>query len=531
MNQTEDPTISLDGEPAAAPRAGGDGARTVEAGPGGLAAAAGLKTIAADDTSGDAKPQASDTADGGDADGAKAALDALLAEVASYRAHSNVAAFRASAESEAQVLGLTFRERDADAAPWEMFARALTEKISGVRPLPGIQLVTSPVAAAWNDPQTGKYQAWRVLGDTMPSWGYAYRGTQQQVSAGYYAFITNLDIPLPDSADRARAEAARREYTTAVDALQNAQGDVGPHWDTFNKKQSSLPAPRRLTFDQWYARFDGQKIASLLNQTRLAGQAYQTWLVRAYKGYAFVADLVQNFDNPAFQLSAESTDGLMGFYRTYGITPDLGAWIEASKKLAADKAPPGIAFSFDRNSGRLSSSETSWGGKTSWFGGWWSFGAGAGGTRSTLDTSHEHFRMRFEAVSWETFRITPGQWFNGTAVKALKDGPWVPDGPVAKGLLKFWGPDGIFGLMPSEAVAVFRPTVSVTVAKDEYHSVKSEFFAKGGFSIGPFGFGASYRRRTEDVSWDDSSNTITATDSSDTPQIVAVVSTVLPNFE
>jgi hypothetical protein len=53
--------------------------------------------------------------------------------------------------------------------------------------------------------------------------------------------------------------------------------------------------------------------------------------------------------------------------------------------------------------------------------------------------------------------------------------------------------------------------------------------AGGGFSIGPFGFGGSYQRTTIDVKFDDSNNTITATDLSETPQIMGVMSNVLPN--
>ena len=116
-------------------------------------------------------------------------------------------------------------------------------------------------------------------------------------------------------------------------------------------------------------------------------------------------------------------------------------------------------------------------------------------------------------------------------MQAFKDGPWTPGGPVASGAMKLWGPEGTFNLMPAQVVVAYQPKVVVSLSSSDYSRVVEQTRAGGGFSIGPFGFGASYGKRTEDITFDNASNTITAVDSTDVPQVIAVVSSILPTFE
>jgi hypothetical protein len=454
-----------------------------------------------------------------------------LTELTQFRNQASLHALASQRQSETVVLGLSQRDLNTMASPWEMFSQQLSQQIQGLDQFKGLQLISTPLSANWNDSTYGNWRAWRLIADTMPAWGATYSPTGMQFTTGYYTFITNLDIPLPDDQDRKNAESARKDYMSTIDDLNRAMGDLGPHWKAFDDKQSTLPPNRRLSFDEWYKRFDGQKISSLNDRVTLAAQKYTSWLVKAYRGFAFVADILTNYNNPAFQLSAQSPDSLMNFYRTYNITPDLGAWIEDSKKLVAAGAPPKMSFTLTKDSGQRHTENTVWGGSASWFGGFFGFGASAGGSRTAVDVTNQHFRMDFSARNLDLFTITPGQWFNGTAVKALKNGPFIADGPVARGTLKLFSPDGILNLEPVQLLVAFRPKVSCSISRDEFHEIKASFYASGGFSIGPFGFGASYSRSTDDVSFDDSTNSIVAQDSSDTPQIIAIVSKVLPDFQ
>jgi hypothetical protein len=454
-----------------------------------------------------------------------------VSELSSYKSIAEVSSLAAERQGEARVLDLTFRDLDQMSAPWEMFSQQLINQIQGASTFKGLQLVPTPLSADWNDPTYGNWRAWRLLADTIPAWGPTYSPTGMQFTTSYYTFITSLDIPLPDLNDQALAEQARSDYMSAVDVVSRAMAQIGPDWKAFDDRQGSIPPGRRLSFDEWYRRFDGQKIAALNDKVALAAQKYTSWLVKAYKGYAFVADILPNYENPAFQLAATSPDGLVTFYRTSSITPDLGAWITESKALVAANAAPKLGFELTKGSERRHTETTVWGGSASWFGGFFGFGGGAGGSRTSVDVTTSNFRMEFSARNVDIFTITPGQWFNGNAVKALQHGPFIANSPVANGLIKLFSPDGIFNLEPVELVVAYRPRVVCTVQQSEFQEVKASFYAHGGFSIGPFGFGASYNSSMDDVSFDSASNTITAENSSDTPQIIAVVSKVLPNFE
>lgn len=412
------------------------------------------------------------------------------------------------------------------AAPWEMFAKELDKQIRGTADWQGVQIVAMPLDASWNDPKYGKYRAWRLLGDSLPAWGPSYRATQAQVSTGYKIFIDNLDIKPPDPALRRQAEDALDKYNDKLAKMQRLQEKVGEHWLAFDLHQRPLPPNRQLTFDQWYARYDGATIAGAQGEVDLAGQKYASVMNQAGGGYGFVANILNDYNNPAFQAPAESPSGGSVFARQYDISPDLQAFIDLAK--AGGRRPLTIAL--DRNSGRQSLSQTAWSGGASYGLGFFSFGVNASGGSSTVDTSSQTFKMEFSAKNYDVFTILPAGWFNGTAVKALQNGPWLPGGPVADGVIKLWGPDGVLDLMVTQVIVAYQPKVVATVSASEYSEIKSHFSTSGGFSIGPFGFGGGYSRSNSDVHFDDASKSFTAEDKTDVPQILAVVCSVLPKM-
>ena len=455
--------------------------------------------------------------------------DAARAKVAELERSLEIAAHVAEIETENRILGFGPLDIAKGAAPWEMFAAAIRQQIQGAEQWQGLQIVGAPLSANWHDPKYGAYRAFRVVGDSKPVWGSTYGNSGLQISRGYYLFITNLDIPLTDPKEKAKAEDARKRYVAALDDLERVQVDVGPHWQRFDERQKPLPEIRRLTFDQWYQSFDGRKVAALLNSVQLASQDFTSFIVKAYKGYAFAANLLSDYDNPAFQQFATSdTDDLRLAYRTYRISPDLATWISESLKTANSGAPSALSFELTRTSDRYDYSKSVWGGSASWFG---FFGARASGSRIDIDTTHDAFRMKFECTAIETFTVNPGQWMNPEAIQVLQNGPFVSEGPLARGAVKLFGPDGVLNLLPTQLVVAFRPKVSATVTREEYHYAKSEFFASGGLSIGPFGFGASFGRTNVSVQFDSDTNTVTMQDVSDVPHVIAVVSRILPDFK
>lgn len=427
----------------------------------------------------------------------------------------------------AQLLGLNAAAIADISAPWEMFENQLDQQIRQGADWSGVQVVGIPINADWNDPVLGKWRQWALFGDSMSAWGPSYRQTQLLASQGYEVFIENIDIPLPNAQDKAKAEKARGDYLQQLKALEKAQSQVGDHWTDFDRRQSSLPPNRRIPFDQWYSQFDGQTIAGLQQKVNLAAQAYTHWLILAYGGYGWVANLLSDYNNPAYQGFAQNPSGTTLGYRMYDVSPDLDQFIQTSKSGVGHA----LSFSFQHDSMRQHLDQTSWSGGASYGYGFFSFGASASGGSLNIDTSNQNFLMTFSAKNVAVFTIRPHGWFNATAVKGFKNGPWVPNGPIANGTMHLWGADGIFNLMTAQVIVAYQPKVVARVSQSEYQYAESHFSASGGMSIGPFGFGGSYSRRNEDVHFDAASNTITAEDTSDVPQVIGVIVSVLPDFK
>jgi hypothetical protein len=427
-----------------------------------------------------------------------------------------------------KALKLTQKEITDLKSPWETFAAALVSQIQGAAEWKGIQIVTLPLDASWNDKKYGDYRAWRVIGDSLPTWGPSYRATSATVSGGYRVFLDNLNITPPNPDLAKKADKARKAYNDALDEVSRMQQKVGDDWADFDARQAPLPADRRLSFDEWYAQFDGARIAALQDKVNGAAQNYFSLVNQAGGGFGFAANLLIDYNNPAFQALATSPDGKKNFYRTYNVTPDLSDFIANAKSLAPG-APPRLTISFKHGSGQQHIEDTAWSGGASYGFGFFSFGVNASGGTHAVDTSASDFSMDFTARDFTVFTVTPGNWFNGTAVKALQNGPFLPNGPVASGLIPVWGPKGVLNLMVGQIVVAYKPKVKGTISQSDYSEVKTRFQSSGGFSIGPFGFGASYSRNTSDVHFDDATRTFTAEDTSDVPQIVAVVCAVLPD--
>jgi hypothetical protein len=160
-------------------------------------------------------------------------------------------------KQELQELNVTPKELEDSTAPWEMFAKSLRQLYNNDPAWTGMQVLGLPMAADWDDATLGKWRKWRVYGDTIPKWGSSYIPTGLQVTRGYEAFIENIAIPQPNPADQKAANKAQEKFNDENRKLQDLWNAVGPDWKIFDAKQQALPPERRMTFDDWFAKFDG----------------------------------------------------------------------------------------------------------------------------------------------------------------------------------------------------------------------------------------------------------------------------------
>jgi hypothetical protein len=442
----------------------------------------------------------------------------------------SVAAYQAQKDLELSLWNISAFEAENNNAAWEMFLGALRDKIGGDQAAKNVQLLPIPQDASWSNPSTGLFTALRVLADTIPQWSAEYRPTSLRITQGYSLFLRNLAIPLPNPEDQKAAEKAQKKFTKASEEYDNLNFEHFTKWVEFNTAQQQIPEDRRVPYETWFSKTYGPRLAQQNEIKNLLQQEFVHWINKAGGGYTLVAQAYEAFNNSAFEIQNVLTpSGAKAALKSYNITPDLGQFISDSQQIPADR-PPAFEFSINNTSYRYNFEESRWGARASYFGGFFG-GARGGGSRTSVDTSRTDFNLSFSCKNIQIFTITPGEWFNGTVVKAFRDGPWIEDGPVANGSARLWGAEGVLSLIPVQVVVVFRPKISVKLSQSEYSIVQSSFSAGGGFSIGPFGFGASYGRSSQAVTFDSNSNTVTAEDPTDSPQIAAILTTALPNFD
>jgi hypothetical protein len=144
----------------------------------------------------------------------------------------------------------------------------------------------------------------------------------------------------------------------------------------------------------------------------------------------------------------------------------------------------------------------------------------------TLNTQGSQFSISVKFTGLATVPINPGQWYDGGIVETYKN-------QLLASAPQFFGEGGSMGLLPTDLIIGFEPTITMQMENSDYSSYKSTFQAQttASVNIGPFSIGsASYSTYSdkESVSFDDESNTVVIGPVKSTlPLLLGVISTKL----
>jgi hypothetical protein len=423
-------------------------------------------------------------------------------------------------------LGRTEAQGQNDVSAWERFLTILSDFIRGGG-AQHVQFLSTYQGADWNDPTYGQYRVCRLIGDTIPEWGSGYKPrTGKSFGDEYGVFIQNLVLPLTDPSVIHQADSARTNWLASLDVLQAAQAAVGPHWQRFDQWQQSLPADRRLKFDIWYQRYDGQKIGALQQRADGLASTYQRFFNQAYGGYAFLADLITRFSSTTRVQALAPDSGVYEALYPYSVSPSLDDFIKTYT------ASPGTrSFRLDSSTSHYNSSQTTWGASASYA---FFVRVGASGSSTNIDYNSQDFSVQFSVDAMQAFNVVPGQWFSADVVQFFKAGDhFIPGGPIDIAFKNktLWGNENsVFALRTAQVVVALHPKVTVHLSNVDYHNATSSWNASAGIGIGPFSFGGSAGQTKVDIQKHDDTSTITAEDKSGVPQIIAVVTDILPDF-
>lgn len=417
------------------------------------------------------------------------------------------------------------------ADPWQLFANALTQKINGGAPLPGLELVTVPRPAQWNDRDYGRWRA-IFISDAIPRWEVAYSPTPYTVTDGYETFLESISLPLPNTADQKAADRAKKEYLASQKELQKATAEIAKEYTNFRRTQiaAGVGEDDVMPYRTWMTKFGNNELQPKQNDFDQRQATYLAYVQRAYGGDQTLFRALRNFNDASYQVEATSEDGLTLNYRTFIVTPGLDDFIKAGRARVANNDPPEWTFTLDKNSSKYDFSSSHYKTGASISVGFFSFGGNAESSTTSVNTSDNEFSLAFSAVGLQAFDIKAGRWFLPNAVKAYKDGPFVPSSLTGKPP-EFFGPNGQFNQMPSQIIVAFRPKVVLHLSAAEYQRLDTFFSGGGSVGVGPFSFGGSYNKSTTKIDKDAVNHTFTFEDKSDVPQIIAVVNSVLPDFK
>ncbi len=416
---------------------------------------------------------------------------------------------------------------------WQRYAGALRTTITGGETFSNLQIVTVPAEVHWDDPEFGPYYFHRDIADLMNATGGAYAKTDGSFSERYGIFLRDVQVPVVDEAALAASRTALMEASADEARHFDLEYNIQLEWQAFDDRQTaSLPPARWITMEQWYERFRRNRLIEASSEIVLAHYAkYFHYIQKAFGGGQAVAGMISNYLNASLldvslpRLGSTRPAGKRRIY-PYEISVDYPTWLADARAGRHQR----VSFTITHNTHAYDYSRTSIGGGIGIGLGF--FGIIAGGRRDTvqIDTSSSSFRLHFEA-DLQTFGITPGPWYSSSAFELFASGPFQAKSNMERlhnaGAL--FGPKGYLNFRPARAIVAYKPVITVSLSRTEYHYFRQVTSGAAAFCLGPFVIGGGgYYDVRESVRWDDQNFTLTLFNAPETPHLLAFDCDELP---
>jgi hypothetical protein len=153
----------------------------------------------------------------------------------------------------------------------------------------------------------------------------------------------------------------------------------------------------------------------------------------------------------------------------------------------------------------------------------WSVEASGSWQKLDIDQSDQSVEATIDMTA-TLILAPPGAWYDGGYMKTLagNDGsffpPWTPKG----GSSPVFGQNGLLQTMITGLVAVYQPSVTITMSASTYNRAFQQFEASTGVRIGPFTFGGSGGHEANAVKKAASNGAFTAQSTATYPFILGV---------
>jgi hypothetical protein len=373
---------------------------------------------------------------------------------------------------------------------------------------------------AWDSP-AGQEDLWDT-GDRIAPLTLLYSKGNGRVSLSWEKFIYAIDLGERGANAKNKSTKIDRNREAAgqtwIDAVKK-RNDLEVSWvKGYDKSQEGKPKKFWTPWYTWYNENAGPSLAVANKKVADALADYQQYLVPGDADDAAISDCLRVL--AAGKLSpGEDPSRLTERRAPYALTGDVGTFIANGK---ANKSSDKWAFtwSIDHDTTTDHRETSNLGGGASLFG---FIKLGGGGNHESINTTHKQFTLAVRFRNLEKMEIKPaGGWFNSGLLDQYENGPFKPGHTKDE----FFGPQGKLNHRPIEVILAFQPEVEGTVLIAEYDFFKQAMQGSGGFSIGPFSFNASAGSTLTEEKRDSKTVTFKATNVSDTPQLIAVISAI-----
>jgi hypothetical protein len=451
---------------------------------------------------------------------------------------------------------------------------------AGLGPEDKIQVVVNPTPVQWDNADLYEYIANWQFGNRVPGGGDYYVVTPYRVWDGYRRFLRSIWLE-PNSNDpalAARLNEAEAKLIKASEKSSDLRNEAQLKYDKYetdildrNVKLKDAGQRQRplLRREDWlnageYGDY-GTKIAAAEIAESGAARDYISVVGEYYGPQSLVAmDIIDGLKYEPSEVQDKSKRIVKA--PPFNITGDLAMLRERAEKTLPENATTWEVTEKEAYKLYEQRTKTRKGG-----GGWGPFRVSGSSRTSTTKnvTIDENFALKISFGAIQSFPIIPGDWYNAALIKDFQCGPFLQtrskkpknsveenyysfenlfqqndnieteeDGTAGKSLAQtdptsyFFGEKGVLNRMVTDLLVAVRPTLSVTLSKAAYSELKRDFSSSmgGGFHVGSFRFGASGSDSGSDhvQKWDDASNTVTFSDVTGIPLLVAVRTQQIP---
>lgn len=411
-----------------------------------------------------------------------------------------------------------------DQKPWSLLYKALTDSI-GADPKT-FQLIYPFTSWNWVTQQVGFSGAAQYnFCAAVPQWSAVgnYNSSGDMFNQAFQEFL-NVIVASTDDPQ------LRVQISQAADKLTLATNDYTTVYNQAVSAYNDSVANNDPPFDKWLGTPPGKGW-----QTQIIAKG--TTVDQAQKNYnnlvdqantPGLADAQNQFKNQDFY-SKLTDPGLSSFPKVpnWSASDNPSSWVD---RIKAGQGPAGATMGFTNRDASYDYSNTWAGGSISIKQVFWQVNVSGQWQSVTEFESDQELEVSIEFEAIDQIQIQPSPWYNGSFVRSKANGPFKKGYSAygGDGNQAVFGEKGFVGLLKTGMFVGYKPTFTIKTSQSSFSSFLNKFKTSTGVRIGPFTFEASGGMEKAGWTYSSQGQTFTGTSTSETPLILGVTISELP---